>query len=335
MRRARDLYASIAEHENLLVGFHRARRGKQDRSAVRAFAADLDAEIDGLRRELLAESVQLRGYRYFSIRDPKPRRIAAPAFRDRVLHHAILRVVEPEFERVAIHDSYACRVGKGLHRAVARAWWYARRHRCYLQLDVQKFFDSIDHAVLTRLLARRFKDRRLLRLFETILGSYATAPGKGLPIGSLTSQHLANFYLAALDHFVKEELRVPGYVRYMDDFVLFDDDQDRLRDGRSRIAEFADAQLRLRLKGGGALDRTAGGIGFLGILIRPSHLSLMGRTKRRVRRKLRQLVDAHRRGLVDAETLAVRTTALLVRSRQVRAGGLRRRWIEEFAGIDA
>lgn len=335
MRRAGNLYAAIAEHDNLLTAFHRARRGKQDRSAVQSFAANLPAEIAALQKELLVEDVRLRGYRFFLVHDPKPRRIAAPAFRDRVLHHAILQVIEPELERVAIHDSYACRKGKGLHRAIERAWSYCRRYPFFLQLDVRKYFDSIDQAVLRRLLARRFKDHALLRLCTTLLDSYATSPGKGLPIGSLTSQHFANFYLAPLDHFVKETLRLPGYVRYMDDFVLFAEDIERLRVVRAAVMEFVRDELRLELKHTGVLDRTAAGVGFLGLLLRPSHVRLMGKTKRRVRRKLQRLVGAHARGVLDAAELSLRATALLVRTRQVKARGLRRRWIAQFAGVDA
>lgn len=188
MKRAAGLYTAIADHDNLLTACHAARSGKQDRPAVLAFTQDLDRQIELLRRELLAEDVKLRGYRFFTIHDPKPRRIAAPAFRDRVLHHAIVQVIEPELDRVAVFDSYACRTGKGLYRAIARTQAYCRRFSHYLQLDVREYFDSIDHDVLRGLLARRFKDQPLLRLLSQIVSSYRTVPAKGLPIGALTSQ---------------------------------------------------------------------------------------------------------------------------------------------------
>jgi hypothetical protein len=188
---------------------------------------------------------------------------------------------------------------------------------------------------LHRLFSRRFKDRRLLGLFSTLLASYSTAPGKGLPIGSLTSQHFANLYLAPFDHFVKETLRVPGYVRYMDDFVLFDADRERLRRARDAVAAFLGDELRLHLKHPGLLDRTAAGLPFLGLSVRPSHVRLLAKTKRRVRRKLRALVGAHGRAEIDAAALAVRATALLVRTTQVKARGLRTRWLAEFAAVDA
>jgi RNA-directed DNA polymerase len=335
VKRAAGLYARIADMDTLRLAFAKARRGKQDRQAVQAFAADLDGNLGRLCAELRAERVTLRGYRMFDIRDPKPRRIAAPAFADRVLHHAILHVLEPELERIAIFDSYACRTGKGTHRALARAQQHCRRHGWYLQLDVRKYFDSVDHDVLKRLLARRLKDPPLLKLLFAIVDSHATAPGKGLPIGSLTSQHLANFYLARLDHFVQERLRLGAYVRYMDDFVCFADDKATLVAARQAIEEFLRDELQLELKHGGALDRTARGLGFLGMLVRGSHVRLMGKTKRRVRRKLRRLVQQHEDGDVGARELSVRATALLARTRQVAACGLRRRWLAEFADVDA
>jgi hypothetical protein len=335
MRRAGGLYERIADMDTLRLAFAKARRGKQDRAAVQAFAQDLDANLGRLRADLLAERVALRGYRMFDIRDPKPRRIAAPAFADRVLHHAILHVLEPELERIAIHDSYACSKDKGTHRALARTQQHCRRHAWYLQLDIRKYFDSIDHAVLRRLLARRLKDVPLLRLLGQIVDSYATASGKGLPIGSLTSQHLANFYLAPLDHFVQEELRLGAYVRYMDDFVVFGAERGQLVAARARIEGFLRDRLALQLKSQGSLDQTRHGIAYLGMLVRGSHVRLMGKSKRRVRAKLLRLVAAHREGEVAAPELAVRATALLARTKHVAARGLRRRWVAEFAGGEA
>jgi len=335
VKRAGGLYPAIADYDNLLAAYHAARAGKQDRPAVLAFTQDLDRQIELLRRELLAEDVRLRDYRFFTIHDPKPRRIAAPAFRDRVLHHAILRQIEPELERVALFDSYACRKGKGLYRAIARTQQFCRRHSHYLQLDIRKYFDSIDQEVLRELLARRFKDPALLALLGRILDSYATAPGKGLPIGALTSQHLANFYLAPLDHFAKEILRVPGYVRYMDDFVLFGDDLEALRVARQQVEAFVGERLRLRLKNAGELDATRRGVGYLGMLVRPSHVRLLGKTNRRLRTRLRALVRGHAGGQVGDDELALRATAMVARTHHVRARGLRRRWLAEFAQVDA
>ena len=335
MRRANHLFPRILEHENLLRAYHGARRGKRDRWAVQEFERDLQGNLAVLRRRMEAHPMVWLSYRMFEVRDPKPRRIAAPAFPDRVAHHAIMQVIEPELERVAIWDSYACRRGKGLHRGIQRAQSYARRYPWFLQLDVRKYFDSVDHRVLKDLLARRFKDRALLSLLGSLIDSYAKVPGKGIPIGSLTSQHFANFYLAPLDHYAKEVLGARGFVRYMDDFVLFAETKAELLDARSSIEQFLRERLALELKNAGALDRTASGVGFLGLLVRPSHVRLMGKTKRRVRAKWKALVEQYRGGQVDAGSLARRATALLVRTRQVKARGLRQRWLFEFGDFEA
>lgn len=335
MRRIGGLFDRIVDPDTLRHAFLRARRGKRDRHSVRRFEANLHDNLAQLRERLLEGSFVSHGYRLFTIHEPKPRRIAAPAFADRVVHHAILLVLEPEFERVADFDSYACRRGKGLHLAVLRAQRHCRQHAWFLQLDVRKFFESIDHAVLYGLLERRFKDARLLLLLRGILDSYCVEQGKGIPIGSLTSQHLANFVLAPLDQFVRQEVRAPGYVRYMDDFVVFGDQREALVDARTRIEIFLRERLGLLLKNSGALDRTKQGVGFLGVRVRSSHLGLMGKTKRRLRKKLRSIVAGHESGVVGSAELAVRATALLARTRHVHARGLRARWVGEFAGCDA
>lgn len=283
--RAGGLYDRIAEPENLRLAFWKARRGKDGKPEVEEFRRNLDAELDRLRQELLEERVAWGGYHRFTIHDPKERVISAAPFRDRVLHHAILNVCEPVFERYQIYDSYACRPGKGLHACLARAKPYTRRHGWYLKLDVRKYFDSVAHEVLERHLARRFKDARLLRLFSGLIAGGGAAPGRGLPIGNLTSQYFANDYLAGLDHLVKEVLRVPGYVRYMDDLVLWQDDRHALLEAERRIRDFCRGELRLELKPP-CLNRTARGISMLGFRILPDRILLARRSRKRFVRKM-------------------------------------------------
>jgi RNA-directed DNA polymerase len=265
MRRIGGLYEQIADPDNLREAMAAAARGKRDRPSVRRFLRHASEELRALRAQLCAGDVAVDGYRFFMVYDPKPRRIAAPSFRDRVLHHALMRVVEPVFEAEALGASFACRKGKGLHRAVAQLRHETRRSRYFLQRDVSRFFDSVDHAVLRRALARKFKEEVLLRLFDVLLSSYEVAAGKGLPIGSLVSQHLANFYLGRLDRFVAEELRPRGFLRYMDDFVLWRDDPACLRDDRARVEEMAREVLRLELKPCSGVQATQRGVSMLGV----------------------------------------------------------------------
>jgi len=188
MKRVGNLYARIADPDNLRLAFWKASRGKRHKPDAARFRENLGAELGALRRDLLAGAVSVGDYHYFTIRDPKERTICAAPFRERVLHHAVLNLCEPVFEAYQIHASYACRPGKGVHAAVARARGHARAHPWHLKLDVRQYFASIDHGVLLGLLARRFKDHRLLDLFAHIIASYTAAPGKGVPIGNLTSQ---------------------------------------------------------------------------------------------------------------------------------------------------
>jgi RNA-directed DNA polymerase len=199
MKRERGLYARIGRPQNLELAFRKAGRAKKHRRDYQAFAGNLKAELAALADELACEQVTVGDYRYFRVFDPKERLICAAPFRERVLHHAIMNVCEDNLERYAVAASYACRPNKGLHRAIADAQSQCRRRRCYLKLDIRRFFDSIDHVIALDMLARRFKDPPLLRLFDCILDSYHATPGKGLPIGNLVSQHLANFYLGRFD----------------------------------------------------------------------------------------------------------------------------------------
>jgi RNA-directed DNA polymerase len=175
-----------------------------------------------------------------------------------------MNVCEPVLERAAIFDSYACRRGKGRLLAVARAQAFAQRHRWFLKLDIRKYFDSIHQETLRGLLLRKFKDPVLLGLFDRILASYQTTGGRGLPIGNLTSQHFANYYLAPLDRFLKEDLQRDAYLRYMDDFVVWGGSGRELREVCDRVRAFLMVELKLDLKGNAAINRTAFGMDFLG-----------------------------------------------------------------------
>jgi hypothetical protein len=296
--------------------------------------ADLDTNLARLRTQLLEDTVPLGRFHQFTIYDPKERRITAPCFEERLLHHAILNVCEPVFERWLIHDTYACRVGKGRIACLARAQRFARQFPVFLKLDIRKYFDSIDHATLGRMLERRFKDQRLLRLFHRIIDGYAVAPGKGVPIGSLTSQHFANFYLGWFDRFVKERLRIPGYVRYMDDMALWSESADELKSALSAVRQFLGDELQLELKPVPYLNRSARGMDLLGCRMFPTHQVLNARSRRRFRRKLRAMEQSHTRGDWTELELQQRGQALVAftRTPELKSWRFRRRVLQELLG---
>lgn len=324
MKRAGNLYLKIAEPDNLRRAFLKAARGKGDRREVLRFRLDLDANLAEIHRQLLAREVLVGDYRFFTVYDPKERTICAAAFRERVLHHAIMNLCEPVLESYSIFDSYACRVGKGQRAAVARARHFAEVYPWYLKLDIRKYFDSIDHERLLTLLGRRFKDRDLLNLFARVLASYRATPGRGLPIGNLLSQHFANFYLGRLDHWLKEERGIKGYLRYMDDFLLLGDSRERLREEWRQIEDFLRDELNLTLKENVQLNRTDSGIPFLGMRIFPGRVVLAPRSRRRFVDKLKMYQARADNGEWDEITLARHVTPLVEFTRIADAQGFRR-----------
>jgi len=230
----RNLFPQVYSFQNLLAAFHRARRGRAGREYVAEFEFFLEGNLLQLEEELRTETYRPGGYRSFYIYEPKKRLVSAAPFRDRVVHHALVGVLEPIWEARFIHDSYACRRGKGIHQAVDRAHALVRNYCYALKGDVVKFFPSVDYDILLGLLARHVADPPVLRLAARILESGAGVldgevepawfPGddlfsplrpKGLPIGNLTSQFWANVYLNELDQFVKRELgpRLPALCR--------------------------------------------------------------------------------------------------------------------------
>lgn len=321
---------AIAEPANLRLAFWKAAKSKRAKADCRAFQQKLDENLASMRAELLSGTVAVGDYHLFTIHDPKERTICAASFRERVLQHALMNVCEPLLERAAIYHSYACRKGRGQQVAVRRAMGYARQSGWFLKMDIRKYFDSIDQEVLRSLLERKFKDERLLELFDRILATYQTAPGRGLPIGNLTSQHFANYYLAPLDRFVTETLKCRSYVRYMDDFVVWGQSAAELREVWRQVEGFLNLELKLELKSNVMLNRTERGMDFLGYRIFPNDLRLARRSKRRFASKFRGYEREHRDGVWSELELQQRMTALIAFTLPCRSGGFRRNVIERF-----
>jgi RNA-directed DNA polymerase len=298
MRRAANLFDRIWEPENIRLAFHKASRGKRSKEMVRRFSSELNQRVEQLSHAIRNDSFECGRFHQFLIRDPKERVITAPCFDERVLHHAIMNICEPILDRLLIEDTFACRVGKGREACVSRARCFSGRYAWYLKLDVRKYFDRVSHDTLIAFLEKRFKDRRLLCLLERIIRSYRGSTGVGIPIGSLTSQHFANLYLDTFDRYVKETLRLRGYVRYMDDMILWHQGVDELHVLQRQCHEFTQKTLGLELKCS-AVRRTSCGIEFLGCRVFPTHVELNRRSKRRWRSRVRTLERAERLGLIS------------------------------------
>jgi retron-type reverse transcriptase len=335
------LYAPLCSWENLLLALRRCRRRKRFSAAAAEFAFDWEPRLLQIQQQLQDRVWQPGPYYNFHISDPKPRQISAAPFADRVVHHAVVNVLEPLFERRFISDSYACRRGRGTHRAIARAQFFLRKHAWSLKTDIVKFFPNIDHELMMQQLRRCLKDRSLLWLLQTIVDSgqgvldseaskfifpgddlFSVLRPTGLPIGNLTSQFFANVFLDPVDHFVREELRVPGYVRYCDDLVLFGDSREQMWDYRDRLAERLQ-KLRLRLHPSKTHVAPANsGVRFLGIRVRRDGLRLLSSGLRRFTRKMARRDWELRMGLCEFSDIAQSIQSWIAHAGQANSKGI-------------
>ncbi len=292
MKTYRNLYPRVCDFDNLYRAYLKARRGKHYRPDVLQFTAHLEENLSRLRHELVSYTYHTGPYRRFVIYEPKRRQVAALPFRDRVVQHAICNIVEPLWELRFIHDSYACRVGKGTHAGADRVTQYLRQvyrehSQVYvLKADIHNYFPSVDHQVLLSIFQRHICCTDTVNLITEILAS-GSKIGQGIPIGNLTSQLFANVYLDRLDQFVKRQLHVPYYVRYMDDFIVVHQDKPTLWKWRCTIAEFLRDTLHLELNPKTAIFPEARGVDFLGYRIWRTHRLLRKRSVKQMRRKLK------------------------------------------------
>jgi retron-type reverse transcriptase len=338
----KHLYSQIASFENLYLAFKAARRGKRARADIAEFEFNLEENLLALQQELQEESYQPGAYKNFRINDPKPRLISAAPFRDRVAHHALCRVIEPLFDRRFIHDTYACRKGKGTHAAIDRAQDFSRRHPYVLKCDIEHFFPRMDHEILYREFTRVVADQQTLRLCKLILdgGSqihrdtepafftgddlFSALRSRGLPIGNLTSQFWANVYLNPLDHFIKRELKCPAYVRYVDDFLLFANDKNDLHTWRAAVIRFLAAHRLTLHENEAQIFPTRTGIPFLGWRVYPDHLRIKRRNGVAFQRRYAAMRRNYQRDVISLEKMNASVQGWIAHAQHGQTWGLRR-----------
>ena len=306
MKRHGRLFERITAFDNLLLAANRALKGKKRKRGAAAFYFDMENELLVIEKELRNGRYAPMPYRDFHVYEPKRRKICAADFRDRVVHHAICNVLEPTLDRGLIFDTYACRRGKGSHAAVRRTQEFSRRFGYFLKCDIRGYFENVDHRELKTLLSRKIKDKRLLNLLCVIIDHPVPQgrPGKGIPIGNLTSQLFANIYLGQLDHFLKDRLGVKGYVRYMDDFLVFGPDKIFLRGRLAEIRKFVNERLLLTLKDEALIVAPVSqGIPFLGFRVFPGTVRLDSNRLKRFTRKTKEREREYRQGRIDEDFL--------------------------------
>jgi len=306
MKRYGNLWEQVITFENLLLAYKKAKKGKRTRNEVALFSLHLETELLQLQNELTKKTYQPSSYRQFTIYDRKPRQISAAAFCDRVVHHAIMNVVESLLDKSFIYDNYACRIDKGVHAAVNRYQAWAKCYTYVLKLDISRYFPSIDHLILREQLQNKLKDTSVLWLFDQIL-QYAPNTSckevvffkhddlltqqqrrRGLPIGNLTSQFFANLYLNEFDYFVKEKLKVKAYLRYVDDMVLLSNSKQQLHEWHQDIIDKLD-EVRLKIHPRKAnVFMAKKGVDILGYHVYPDYCLLRNDNGHRFARKLRK-----------------------------------------------
>lgn len=347
-------YEEVYNWDNLLLAWSNAAKGKRYREAAARFELDLGENLARLRAELRDHSYHPGPYNSFYIHDPKRRLISAAPFRDRVVHHALCNVIVPVFERGFIHDSYANRVGKGTHAALRRAQEFCRRFPYVMSCDVRQFFPSIDHKILRSILARLIRDGAVLTLIDKILHSgaelftavyrmvyfpgddlFAALRPRGLPIGNLTSQFWANCYLDPVDHFVKRELRCKGYVRYVDDMLLFGNSTRELYAWKLALMDrLARHRLTIHEKRTQAAP-TRDGVPFLGFVVSPRRFRLKRRKGIAYQRRLRRMAVEYHKGRIDMPQVSASVRGWVGHAAFGDTGGLRRAVFKEVKFVSA
>ena len=349
MEKSQTLWEAIISFQNMHLAFKKAAKGKRSKPEIAAFEMNLEEQLFILIEELISGQYRPGPYNHFTIHSPKRRLISAAPFRDRVVHHALCKIIEPIFERKFIYDSYANRKGKGTHRALDSCTHYMRRFKYVLPLDIRKFFPNIDHQILFAELGKSIPCQKTLALCQTIMKSGASintecfpspsttnsAPvlqdrPSGLPIGNLTSQFWANVYLNPFNHFIKRELKCKGYVRYVDDMLLFDNDKKQLLVWKQEISLFMH-QIQLHMHENSAQARPCTvGLPFLGFQVFPDHRRLKRRKAIHARRRFKSLVASYHAGKIPLSTVDACITSWVSHASSGDTWGLRKNIFQEL-----
>lgn len=309
------MYDKIISFENLYQAANEAARNKRYRVPIMRYFSNLEENLVNTHNHLIWGSYEPQPHRQFFVYEPKKRLISAPPFDDRVVHHAIHRIIEPIIDKRFIFDSYACRIGKGTHRGADRAQRFIRivkrnHGRVYvLKADIAKYFNSVNHSSLKRIIRSHLNCERTIALLDLIIDkAEVEVQGVGIPIGNLTSQLFANLYLNELDHFVKHTLREKHYIRYMDDLVILHHDKQHLHKLRAKIEEWLWLNLQLKTNNKTQIFPVSASSGraldFLGYRIYATHKLLRKCTAKKFKHKVKRLRVLYAGGRVSNKHVA-------------------------------
>jgi retron-type reverse transcriptase len=319
-KQIKNVYSTLCTYENLYKAYIQARKCKRYRNEILEFSFNLEENLLDINRELENNTYKVGSYREFYIYEPKQRLIMALPFKDRIVQWGIYQLLNPVFDKSYIYDSYGCRIGKGTLKAIQRLHYWLRlvgkkdKKFYYLKLDVSKYYYRVDHEILIDILKKRVKDNRMIEILKTIINYKGTLfglklngdvnnlddriPGKGIPIGNLTSQMFANLYLNELDQYCKRTLSIKYYIRYMDDVIILSDDKKQLHDYKNLIQKFLERKLKLNLNKKTAIRPISCGIEFVGYRLWPTHRKLKRGTAKKIKKRLGYFKKAYSRGYI-------------------------------------
>lgn len=303
MKRILITLDAIAEHNNLVLAFHKAAKGKRFRQDVQLFLQNFDSNLNQLGEDIRQAKLPYGKYRVFQIFDPKQRLIHAACFVDRIFHHALMNLAGDVLEQAMLPSSYACRPNKGVHKAVGTVQRHLCQYRYYGKIDIARYFASISHPRLLQTLMHRFKGAQCMAQLQRIIDSYQSSPQHGLPIGSLTSQYFSNYYLDGLDRLLAGLSTVRAQVRYMDDIIWWCDSKQDVRDTLNTITDWLQSERDLQVKPTVQIQPSKQGVTYCGFRILPGVIRLSRRRKRRYQQRRQFWEQLYLNGLISSRQL--------------------------------
>ena len=318
MKTYKNLYQKVCSFDNLYSAFRKARRGKSKKDYVKNFESNLQKNLECLQENLTNKTYSPSNLKKFVIKDPKTRIIHASIFRDRIVHHAIINILNPIYEKIFIYDSFASRKNKGTHNAINRFEYFIKKVSSngrliknnfnnnsikgyVLKADFKHYFDSVNHEVLIKILRKKIGDEDLIELIKIVLSNFEILKGVGMPLGNYTSQFFANVYLNELDYYVKHILKVKYYIRYVDDFVILHKSRKRLKYFLKHINNFL-PYLKIKLHPEKTeIHALRNGINFLGYRIFYHYRLLRKRNIRYFMKKLEKNISLYNNKEISEE----------------------------------
>lgn len=299
MKRTRITLKQIAERKNLALALYKASKAKKHRREVAEYLQQVDNNLNTLATDILYKALPYGDYRSFIINDPKKRLIQAACFEDRVFHHALMNVTGDILEKAMSPSSYACRPNMGVHKAIESVQKQVRCYPWYCQIDIDGYFASIKHEILVEVLLTRFKGKEIKEQFTRVLQTYQDSDGVGLPIGSLTSQYFANYYLNGLDRLLENHHKVRSFVRYMDDIVWWCNDKESTKSVLGEVRVYLQKQRQLQIKQTWRIQRSTQGMSYCGFRVLPAIVRLSKRRKRRYQQRRLYWETLYDKGLIS------------------------------------